>query len=943
MTREETEDFVRRLLWRNPDLKSHYASLLGPPAPSGFESLEPVLERGPAGPGGVDILDTIRRANPSALEAIVDQERPVFFALPPKDGAPMSFDIDDAAILGPEAGKLRDDLGVCRSRIEPLLTRIGRIDIEGFASMPFVGTGWIVDDGIVATNRHVAELFARQGGEGFAFRIGSDGEPLSVSLNTGHFRNGADGGVNLPIASVLYIEPEASAVDIAFLKLSAKAPIGALSPLPVAEEAADPMRPLCAIGYPARAPASVIPDQALMQQLYRGSYDVKRLAPGYLIAESDERLSHDCTTLGGSSGSCVVAMATGEVVGLHFAGIYMKENQAVPARILRDYVKGKLWLRPPVLETSKPVPPLPVISPPPQPQSAPAPAGDTVVTVTIRIAGGGQVTVDGPAPGGVDIEAAVTAFLDANRHEAVLAGRVGYLDEDSRIGDTSCIAISVKPALLDEARKNWPASFQGHPVRYEAADVGEQLEAYAALEAVGGIAYDDEARQGPDFTLAQIVEPMTVRAHVSPEYGFEELTAFLQGSGEHQLVSAMYEFKGAAIADLVGEALDKGASMALALDNVTLPAPQAGSATSAPEAASVLEFEAAPRFEAWRARHGERFDVVTVPEGPGGLIMMAYHIKVTVRDDDWLWLSSGNWKNTSSQPIVSQEQRDNAANKDLPGNRDWHVVMHSPGLATRFRSHIRQDIKRSRELAARKEAAALPEPMILVPDMALEAAVEERRPPSRILAPLVVTSTVKATPVLTPDLDGRVYTDAVLRLIRSAKRSLWFQIPYIGMRRDPRVHRGNIDELIDALVEKLMTLEEARVLLRTGNREFSDNRHVAWYFKSKGVDVENRLRAIDNHHTKGMVVDGERVLIGSHNWSGQGVSVNRDASIIFENGDLARYYGDALDIDWQRANPVRPVEFVKKKPQLLPPSQAVTESPGYRAMTLSAYLAATDD
>ncbi|CAM5771274.1 serine protease [Labrys miyagiensis] len=941
MTREEAEDFVRRLLRRNPDLASHYAPLLGAPARPGFESLG--AGPAPARPdaGGPDITDVIRRTNRGALEAIVDRERPVFFALPPKDTAPMSFDLDDAAILGPEAAKLRESLAACRARMEPLLTRIGRIDVDGFASMPFVGTGWIIDDGIVATNRHVAELFARRSGAGFSFRIGSNGEPLSVNLDTGHFRDRADGGVSLPVESVLFIEPEESAVDIAFLRLSAGAPIGTLSPLPIAEGATDPAWPLCAIGYPARAPASIIPDQGLMQQLYRGFYDVKRLAPGYLIAEGPARMTHDCTTLGGSSGSCVVAMATGEVVGLHFAGVYMKENQAVPARVLRDYVKGRLWLRPPRVETTGPAPAAPPASPPSQ--DVPFQVEPAAVTVTIRISGAGKVSVDGPAAENRDIEAAVTAFIDSCSDGDILAARVGFLDDGARIGDTPCIAVSVRPSRLEEARRSRPAAFLGHPVRYEAADVGEQFDARGALEAAGGIAYDDDARQGADFVLAQIVEPMTVRAHVSPEYGFEELSAFLKAGARRQLVSAMYEFKGAAIADLVGEALESEASMALALDNVTLPEPKAGEPGAGSEPAGTLEFEARPRFEAWRARYGERFDVVTVPEGPRGLIMMAYHIKVTVRDDDWLWLSSGNWKNTSSQPIVSREQLENAETRDLPGNRDWHVVMHSPGLAARFRNHILQDIRRSRELSAREETVAAPEPMVLVPLSGLEAAVEERRPPSRVLAPLVVTGTVRATPLLTPDLEGRVYTDAVLRLIRSARRSLWFQIPYIGMRRDPRVRRGNIDELIDALADKLRTLEDARVLLRTGNREFSDNRHVAWYFKSKGIDVDNRLRAVENHHTKGMVVDGESVLIGSHNWSSQGVSVNRDASIIFENPDLARYYGDALDIDWQRANPVRAVEFVRRKPQLVPPGQPLTESSGSRVMRLSEYLAEMDD
>jgi hypothetical protein len=86
------------------------------------------------------------------------------------------------------------------------------------------------------------------------------------------------------------------------------------------------------------------------------------------------------------------------------------------------------------------------------------------------------------------------------------------------------------------------------------------------------------------------------------------------------------------------------------------------------------------------------------PEGVRGLISDSYHIKVTVREDDTFWLSSGNWKMDSSQPIVTEEQRQNASDVDLPGNREWHVIIHNRTLAERFRNHIEQDFKRSRDL-----------------------------------------------------------------------------------------------------------------------------------------------------------------------------------------------------------------------------------------------------
>ena len=40
-------------------------------------------------------------------------------------------------------------------------------------------------------------------------------------------------------------------------------------------------------------------------------------------------------------------------------------------------------------------------------------------------------------------------------------------------------------------------------------------------------------------------------------------------------------------------------------------------------------------------------------------------------------------------------------------------------------------------------------------------------------------------PLLTPDQEGAVYSEAVLELIGSATDSLLFQIPYIGMPSNP--------------------------------------------------------------------------------------------------------------------------------------------------------------
>ena len=56
--------------------------------------------------------------------------------------------------------------------------------------------------------------------------------------------------------------------------------------------------------------------------------------------------------------------------------------------------------------------------------------------------------------------------------------------------------------------------------------------------------------------------------------------------------------------------------------------------------------------------------------------------------------------------------------------------------------------------------------------------------------------------------------------------------------------------------------------------------------KRLGLDM-SKVKVQPALHTKGIVVDGKRVLIGSQNWSDQGVDANRDASLLIDNARVA--------------------------------------------------------
>lgn len=915
--RNYNEEFFQRLLSRRPHDREHYERQLRQPRTTALADFEAVA----AAPDSREI----------ALEAIVNSERPVLFV---KDG---KFDTTEVTILGNEAQDLVQQMKSAGDRLLPILPLIGRIDVVNFPNINFLGTGWFVDTDVVVTNRHVASLIAKWDGRRFVFSRGVGGRALEASLCNAHEFDDAPPDVDrvFKVKEVLYIEPDTRPNDIAFLRVERRTNGAAPSFISVAPADAAENVPVCVIGYPARAPKSIIPDQSLMQELYRGRFDVKRVAPGFTTGIESGTTTHDCTTLGGNSGSVVIDLSSCRAVGLHFAGLYKENNFAVRASVLTDYIRRKRWNTPPVIETRPPAP-----KPQSTPQTLPAAssvgvlgAGSVTVTIPLTITVGLGAPISGSAgtapvstapPLDVTrVEQAVLNFWDA-RPEGILAVRVGYFDDGDRIGDRPCIAASVAPKRWATFEATAPREFQGVPVRYLPADVDEQIQAHPLVESVDSIAYDEDARTAERFSFSAVNENMDLTLHVGPEYSWDVLQQFLRDA-EGRMVSAMYEFHAPQIKDAIEERLKKGASLTLVLDNATF------SSVKNPDE----EFDRVEVFDEWAQNF--QFKRVVAPEGTSGLISDSYHIKVTVRDDDTFWLSSGNWKKESSQPVITQDQRDNASDVDLPGNREWHVVIKNKTLANRFRSHILQDFTRSTDLGGGPVSKSLMDETFVDIPLEEEAIVLERRPPSRILEPKKISRSVKLRPLLTPDHEGAVYSEAVLELIRSAKRSLLFQIPYIAMPANPREDRGFIDQLIQALTRQLKTLDDARVILRSGGQKFSSPPHAAWFFKSKGVDVDATMRVMDNHHTKGMIVDGKRVLLGSHNWSKPGVTLNRDASLIFDDEEIAGYYADAFEIDWKRANRIKPKRFIKPEAVVL---EAVGDAPppGYQRVRLSELL-----
>ena len=284
----------------------------------GFESLGPGNVA--AAEAGLQKLaeDRVQEITPSemlGLEAIVlPRNRPV--ALVRGD----SYDDLD----GPWVS-LNDD--VIKKRIASLLPLIGRVEVPSSPILPYAGTGFVVGQGLIATNRHVAQLFSQGLGLTIRYRAGDAAIDFKRQIDAPD----DDRTAYLSVRAVEMIHPY---WDMALLRVD-DLPTDRMLRLSVKspEELLD--HNVVVIGYPARDERN---DVALQDRIFNRTYNVKRLQPGVIRARAKiqsfentvNALTHDASTLGGNSGSAVIEVESGEVVALHFAGEYLKANYAVP-------------------------------------------------------------------------------------------------------------------------------------------------------------------------------------------------------------------------------------------------------------------------------------------------------------------------------------------------------------------------------------------------------------------------------------------------------------------------------------------------------------------------------------------------------------------------------------------------------------------------------------
>jgi S1-C subfamily serine protease len=238
-----------------------------------------------------------------ALERAIRVLRPV----PPVQGG--ALDILDA-----ESAPAFPDWDAFRSAVRPFLGAVGRIDraATGFGHdrIP-VATGFLIAEGRLVTNDHVVDELTI--GTGALVRG-------QAEVNFGQELGPFGGPAPAPVESILDRDPE---LDLAVLAVAPRAKVTPL--MPSAHQDIAVGTPVAAIGYPMNADRL---DGKMIAGLFGGRLGVKRASPGEVVARRPAVLSHDCTTLGGSSGSPIVALSSAVLIGVHLDGMFLSRNHA---------------------------------------------------------------------------------------------------------------------------------------------------------------------------------------------------------------------------------------------------------------------------------------------------------------------------------------------------------------------------------------------------------------------------------------------------------------------------------------------------------------------------------------------------------------------------------------------------------------------------------------
>jgi S1-C subfamily serine protease len=310
----ENEEYLRRAsrAFQDQPVRKIFEKIKAIVGPSNM----PPTQQGKLAEEALKLMQNGERPSPkqlAALELMIRLMRPVPLS---RKGALDKLDSEVASSF--------PDWPTFQNSIKPHLYSIGRIDL---APKEGVGTGFLVSDGVLVTNKHVLDLVSKgtrvleKGQAVVRFKFESGSPETEKPTN---------------ITGVIAVHSE---LDIALLKVDKQTFTQTRKPLSLDSAPVKTGLPIVAVGYPFDDSKR---NPLFIGALFGGKFGVKRAAPGEVSSTGPKSIYHDCSTLGGNSGSPLFSMKTAQVVGLHRNGYFLYRNEAVDGASLKQFIQPHL-------------------------------------------------------------------------------------------------------------------------------------------------------------------------------------------------------------------------------------------------------------------------------------------------------------------------------------------------------------------------------------------------------------------------------------------------------------------------------------------------------------------------------------------------------------------------------------------------------------------------
>ena len=359
-------------------------------------------------------------------------------------------------------------------------------------------------------------------------------------------------------------------------------------------------------------------------------------------------------------------------------------------------------------------------------------------------------------------------------------------------------------------------------------------------------------------------------ASIGPDGALGDLIGWIDGS-EVSLHVHIYEFLSPDVTHAILRAIQRGVDVTILLEEGILDSNSVGESQKGH--ANVL--------------HNAGANVLWMVDPTGMSSPYTYiHSKIALRDDTGVWISSGNIKDSSLPPEGDS------------GNREWSLFIESPIIAAKFSDWMSWDENTDQRYTKPHGSWALPPNDWVLPSPSGTVSVD----PS--LTDSDASPGFRALPVICPDNCLAEVIDA----INESEETLYISAQYLDV--DWYWGFSDTNPLLDSIRSAAERGVSVRLLL---NAFYADEEtwglvdlvNAEWN-ETDGLDATARLMStsdsITKLHNKGMIVDGETVLVGSINWGSSAMLRNREHGILIMDSDFASIYTSSFENDWNRVD-----------------------------------------